>query len=144
MCCSGSVSSEQWVQWNPVHEFLTMGLIFVSPALWQETLVPNPVHVVKLCRQARSNPRPGWWENDPSRHSSTHREEHGAHIPTHGTRPRAWAGRIHSGREWQARQCSCLEDPVAEDPGGLQSTGLQRAGHNWATNPVTVSWAKES
>ena len=31
-------------------------------------------------------------------------------------------------------QCSCLEkeSPWAEEPGGLQSMGSQRVGHNWA------------
>ena len=26
--------------------------------------------------------------------------------------------------------------PQTEEPGGLQSTGSQRAGHDWATNPT--------
>ena len=30
--------------------------------------------------------------------------------------------------------------PWTEEPSGLQSKGLQRAGHRWATNPFTVSW----
>ena len=29
--------------------------------------------------------------------------------------------------------------PWTEEPGGLQSKGLQRVGHKWATNPFTVS-----
>ena len=29
-------------------------------------------------------------------------------------------------------QFSCLENPMIEEPGGLQSTGLQRARHNWS------------
>ena len=29
-------------------------------------------------------------------------------------------------------QYSCLENPMDRGPGGLQSTGLQRVGHNWA------------
>ena len=29
-------------------------------------------------------------------------------------------------------QISCLENPMIEEPGGLQSTGLQRARHNWS------------
>ena len=28
-------------------------------------------------------------------------------------------------------QCSCLENPMEEEPGGLQSMGSQRIGHNW-------------
>ena len=27
--------------------------------------------------------------------------------------------------------------PQTEEPGGLQSTGLQRVGHDWATNTFT-------
>ena len=30
--------------------------------------------------------------------------------------------------------------PWTEEPGGLQSKGLQRAGHRWATKPFTLSW----
>ena len=29
-------------------------------------------------------------------------------------------------------QCSCLENPMEEEPGRLQSIGLQRVGHNWS------------
>ena len=36
-------------------------------------------------------------------------------------------------------QYSCLENPWREEPGGLQSMGLQRVGHNLATElPATV------
>ena len=31
-------------------------------------------------------------------------------------------------------QYSCLKIPWTEEPGGLQSMGSQRAGHNWATS----------
>ena len=31
-------------------------------------------------------------------------------------------------------QCSCLENPWTEEPGGLQSMGLLRVGHDWATS----------
>ena len=30
------------------------------------------------------------------------------------------------------RQCSCLENPRTEEPGGLQSRGSRRAEHSWA------------
>ena len=30
-------------------------------------------------------------------------------------------------------QYSCLENPWTEEPGGLQSMGLRKVGHNWAT-----------
>ena len=36
-------------------------------------------------------------------------------------------------------QCSCLESPWTEKPGGLQSTGLQRVRHDWATNAFTFN-----
>jgi len=32
--------------------------------------------------------------------------------------------------------------PWTEDPDGLQSMGLQRAGHHWVTFTLTVSWSK--
>ena len=31
-------------------------------------------------------------------------------------------------------QYSCLENPMDEEPGRLQSTALQRVGHDWATS----------
>ena len=31
-------------------------------------------------------------------------------------------------------QYSCLENPIDQEPGRLQSTGLQRIGHDWATS----------
>ena len=39
---------------------------------------------------------------------------------------------------------SCLENPWTKEPGGLQSMGSQRVGHNWATNTTTTTfvWAK--
>ena len=35
-------------------------------------------------------------------------------------------------------QYSCLEIPWTEEPGGVQSTGLQRVGHNLATETATT------
>ena len=34
------------------------------------------------------------------------------------------------GRNGNPLQCSCWEDPWTEEPGGLQSMGSQRVGHN--------------
>ena len=34
---------------------------------------------------------------------------------------------------------SCLENPVEEAPGGLQSMGSQRVRHDWVTNTFTFS-----
>ena len=34
-------------------------------------------------------------------------------------------------------QYSCLENPWTEEPGGLQSTGSQRVGHDWASSCFT-------
>ena len=34
-------------------------------------------------------------------------------------------------------QCSCLENSMDWEPGGLQSMGLQRVGHDWVTNTFT-------
>ena len=50
-------------------------------------------------------------------------------------------------KEWHPLQCSCLESPMdggawripwMEEPGGLQSRGLQRVRHDWATFTFTV------
>ena len=38
-------------------------------------------------------------------------------------------------------QCSCLGIPYTEEPGGLQSTGSQRDGHNWTTNTFTFTFS---
>ena len=36
-------------------------------------------------------------------------------------------------------QNSCLENPRTEEPGGPQSSGSQRVGHDWVTNSFTLS-----
>ena len=41
------------------------------------------------------------------------------------------SGRSLGGDSGNLLQYSCLENPVAENPDGLQSIGLQRAGHDW-------------
>ena len=42
-------------------------------------------------------------------------------------------------------QYSCLGNPMDEEPGGLQSMGLQRLGHDWKTNTFTsFPWLLES
>ena len=38
-------------------------------------------------------------------------------------------------------QCSCLESPLDEEPGGLQSMGSQRVGHDWATQYTQHTYA---
>ena len=47
-----------------------------------------------------------------------------------------WVGKIPLQKE-MATHCStlALEIPWTEEPGELQSTGSQRVGHDWATNP---------
>ena len=44
-------------------------------------------------------------------------------------------------------QYSCLENPMEEEPGGLQSMGLHRVGHDWsdlgaaaAAAAATAAW----
>ena len=44
-----------------------------------------------------------------------------------------WVGKIPWRRAWHPAQCSSLKNPVDREPGGLQSTGSQRAGHDWVT-----------
>ena len=40
-----------------------------------------------------------------------------------------WVGKIPGG-DGNPLQCSCLENPWTEEPGGLQSMELQRVKHN--------------
>ena len=40
------------------------------------------------------------------------------------------SGRSSEGGHGNPLQYSCLENPVNREPGGLQSIGSQRAGHN--------------
>ena len=40
------------------------------------------------------------------------------------------SGRFPRGGNGNPLQYSCLENPMTEEPGGLQSTGLQRVGHD--------------
>ena len=35
-------------------------------------------------------------------------------------------------------QISCLGDPWTEEPGGLQSMGSQRVGHDWVTKTTVI------
>ena len=46
-----------------------------------------------------------------------------------------WVGKILWRREWYPLQYSCLDNSM--DRNGLQSTGLQRVRHNWATSTST-------
>ena len=39
-------------------------------------------------------------------------------------------GRTRGGEHGSPLQCSCLGNPVDREPAGLQSTGLQRVGHD--------------
>ena len=42
-------------------------------------------------------------------------------------------GRSPGGGNGNPLQCSCLESPWTEEPGGLQSMGSQKVRHNWAS-----------
>ena len=46
-------------------------------------------------------------------------------------------GRSPEGGQGDTHQDSCLENPMAEEPGGLQSMGLQRVGHDWSNLACT-------
>ena len=55
-------------------------------------------------------------------------------------------GRSPGGGHGNPLQYSCLENPLwTEEPGGLQSMGSQRIGHNWATKHSTAqtTWIKD-
>ena len=56
-------------------------------------------------------------------------------------------GKIPWRRVWRPLQYSCLENPHGQEPGGLQSMGSQRVGHDWTTNhsilqPYSKDWAR--
>ena len=42
------------------------------------------------------------------------------------------SGRSPGGRNGQQLQYLCLENPMEEEPSGLQPMGFQRVGHNWS------------
>ena len=50
-----------------------------------------------------------------------------------------WVRKIPWKRDGYSLQYSCLENPMEEEPGGIQSMGLQRVGHDWAPNTFTFS-----
>ena len=54
-------------------------------------------------------------------------------IPGSGRSPREGTG--------YPLQYSCLENSWTEEPGGLQSMGQQRVGHDWVTNYLKVNMA---
>ena len=56
-------------------------------------------------------------------------------LNTHLSNP--GLGRSPGGGHGNPLQCSCLKKPWTEEPGGLQSIGSQRVGHNWSDIPST-------
>ena len=51
-----------------------------------------------------------------------------------------WVGKVPWRRAWQPTPVfSHGESPWTEEPGGLQSTGFQRAKHDWATKHGAAS-----
>ena len=52
-----------------------------------------------------------------------------------------WVGKIPGRRTWPPTPVLLPgESPWAEEPGGLQSMGSQRVGHDWATEHSTQQW----
>ena len=52
-----------------------------------------------------------------------------------------WVGKIPWRRAWQPTPVFLPgESPRTEKPGGLQSVGLQRVGHDWVTKHTAKSW----
>ena len=48
-----------------------------------------------------------------------------------------WEDPLEEGRAWQPTPVFFPgESPQTEEPGGLQSMGLQRVGYDWATNHI--------
>ena len=52
-------------------------------------------------------------------------------------------GRFPGGRRGNPFQYFCPENPVVEEPGGLQSVGSQRVGQVWATNTLKL-WCAQA
>ena len=52
-----------------------------------------------------------------------------------------WVGKVFWRKEWHSPHSSILawRIPGTEEPGGLQSMGLQRVGHDRVTNTFTLS-----
>ena len=56
------------------------------------------------------------------------------------------SGRSPGGGNGNPLQCSCQGNPMdrwTEEPGRLQSLGLQRVGHDWALKHATAHWLSE-
>ena len=50
-----------------------------------------------------------------------------------------WVGKIPWRREWLTHSSILAwRIPRTEEPSGLQSTGSQRVGHDWKTNPLSI------
>ena len=56
-----------------------------------------------------------------------------------------WVGKIPWRSDGNSLQYSCLGNPTDREPGGLQSMGFQRVGHDWAisTSPFTFFLRKQ-
>ena len=52
------------------------------------------------------------------------------------------SGRHLGGGHGNPLQCSCLENPWTEEPGGLQFMGLQRVRHDWSNWACTQTFSK--
>ena len=92
-----------------------------------------------------------WWRAGHAwvTHSHTHTHTHtysftlipcssdGKRLFLQCRRPRfdPWVGKILSRSKWQPTTLA-WRIPWTEEPSGLQSLGLQRAGHDWATNNI--------
>ena len=53
------------------------------------------------------------------------------------------SGRSHGEGNGNPLQYSCLENSCTEEPGGLQSMGSERVGHDWGTNSGISEAEKE-
>ena len=51
------------------------------------------------------------------------------------------SGRSSGAGHGNPLQYSCLENPMTEEPGGLQSIGWQRVGHDWSDRALTYTVA---
>ena len=154
-----------WKTWGrslPLEDLLKKGMATHSSILtwripWTEE--PGKLQSIGLQRVRQD------WATNTHKHTHTHTHTH-IHTHTHARVRKEMGfpgssdgkestcnagdlGSITGSRRYPgegngyAFQYSFLRIPCTEEPGGLQSTGSPRVGHNWATNTFTLAHAKK-
>ena len=91
----------------------------------------SATHHCGRCRAERTatQPRSFWWPSPWFTWASLVAQRRPGPVPGSERSPREENG--------NPLQHSCWRIPWTEEPGGLQSTGLQSVGHDWVTNTHT-------